>query len=425
MKFKTYQPLEQFHFLFQECEYLRTTNQSLLKQNVMLAEEIKKLSIKVHELEERLNTNSNNSSKPPSQDPFHEPRRSPPTGRKPGGQLGHPRHTRKMIPLDQVSRVIEVKPESCSRCGARLTEADSILVKHRQVVELSTVFSDVTQYNVHTCRCGICGKQVKAQLPQEAKKSFGPRLMAFLTMLCGEANVTKRKIRTIMHHLGIKISLGAVCNIHRLAGSLLQKPFEDIRTAVLQSSNINADESSWRYKHSRCWLWIGATPLATFFSINSSRSQSAFQMIFGGFCNTLTTDRYGAYNVHPGAKQACLAHIRRDFIKVSERINEDGAIGRILCDQLDAIFALWHQFKARTLSRIELQQKAQEFIENIKTALACGAVSDCLNSKTAALCNDLLGRFETLWTFLSQENVEPTKDLASYYTSCDMLFIAA
>jgi uncharacterized protein DUF6444 len=195
MKFKTYQPLEQFHFLFQECEYLRTTNQSLLKQNVMLAEEIKKLSIKVHELEERLNTNSNNSSKPPSQDPFHEPRRSPPTGRKPGGQLGHPRHTRKMIPLDQVSRVIEVKPESCSRCGARLTEADSILVKHRQVVELSTVFSDVTQYNVH-----------------------------------------------------------------------------------------------------------------------------------------------------PGAKQACLAHIRRDFIKVSERINEDGAIGRILCDQLDAIFALWHQY---------------------------------------------------------------------------------
>jgi transposase len=39
-------------------------------------------------------------------------------------------------------------------------------------------------------------------------------------------------------------------------------------------------------------------------------------------------------------------------------------------------------------------------------------VSDGLNSKTAALCNDLLNRFETLWTFLFQENLEPTNNLA-------------
>src|SRR5262249_7026071 len=158
-------------------------------------------------------------------------------------------------------------------------------------------------------------------------------------------SVTKRKICTIMSHLGIKISLGAVCNIHRLAGAFLQKPFEDIRTAVLKSSSINADESSWRYKHNRCWLWIGATPIATFFCIDSSRSQAAFQTIFSGFCNTLTTDRYGAYNLYLGVKQVCLAHILRDFIKMSERPNVDGAIGRILCNQLNAIFALWQQFK--------------------------------------------------------------------------------
>jgi len=433
MNFRTQQSLEQASLLFKEFESFRTTNKNLLKQNVRLTEEIKKLSeenrklfeenkkifeenkkigARVVELEERLNVNSSNSSKAPSQDPFHKPRRSPPSGRKPGGQRGHPRHTREMIPLEQVNRVIEVKPESCFRCGARLSGADSILVRHHQVVELSSVSPEVIQYNVHTCKCDVCGKLVKAQLPQEAKKSFGPRLMAFLTMLSGEAHVTKRKIRTIMHHLGIKISLGAVCNIHRLAGALLQKPFEEIRTTVLQSSNINADESGWRYKHSKCWLWIGATPLATFFCVNPSRSQSAFQMIFNGFYNTLTTDRYGAYNLHLGAKQVCLAHIRRDFIKISERFNADGAIGRILCDQLDAIFALWKQFKARELSRTELQQQAQEFIENIKKTLTCGAVADGLNSKTTAFCNDLLDRFKTLWTFLFQENVEPTNNLA-------------
>jgi transposase len=159
-------------------------------------------------------------------------------------------------------------------------------------------------------------------------------------------------------------------------------------------------------------VWIGATPIATFFCIDPSRSQAAFQTIFAGFHNTLTTDRYGAYNLHLGAKQVCLAHIRRDFIKVSERPNADGAIGRILCDQLDDIFALWKHFKANTLSRTELQQQAQKHIENIKTALTCGVTSEGLNSKTTALCNDLLNRFETLWTFLFQKNVEPTNNLA-------------
>jgi len=65
---------------------------------------------------------------------------------------------------------------------------------------------------------------------------------------------------------------------------------------------------------------------------------------------------------------------------VSERSNADGAIGRILCDQLNAIFALWQQFKVKILSRTQLQQQAQEFVENIKTALTCGATSDGLNS---------------------------------------------
>lgn len=392
--------------------HLLTLNERLTEENVRLKEENKKLSLRLLEIEERLNTNSCNSSKAPSQDPFRKTKQSPSSGRKPGGQPGHPAATRKMLPPDKVNRMIEIKPEICLRCGEVMTEADSISVKHRQVVELSLVSPDVTQYNIHTCRCKACGKRVNGRIPQEARKSFGPRLMAFLTMLSGEASVTKRKICTIMSHLGIKISLGSLCNIHRLAATLLKKPFEEIRSAVLQSSNMNADESSWRYKHSKCWLWIGATPVATFFCIDPSRSQAAFERIYGGFHHILTTDRYGAYNRYLGIRQACLAHILRDFIKMSERPNADGAIGRILCDQLDAIFALWHQYKAKILSRDELQKQVQEFIENIKAALICGATSDGLNSKTAALCNDLLNRFETLWTFLYQENVEPTNNLA-------------
>lgn len=152
--------------------------------------------------------------------------------------------------------------------------------------------------------------------------------------------------------------------------------------------------------------------MATFFRIDSSRSQATFQEIFQGFHNILTTDRYGAYNLYSGTKQACLAHIRRDFIKMSERPHADGAIGHILCNQLAEVFALWKQFKSGTLSRIDLQHQSREAVENIKLALTVGAAADKLCSKTTALCHDLLNRFDTLWTFLYQENVEPTNNLA-------------
>jgi transposase len=282
----------------------------------------------------------------------------------------------------------------------------------RQIIELPAIQPEVTQYNIFTCQCKHCKKHVRPIIPAEAEKGFGPRLMGFITMLCGEAGVTKRKICTIAAHLGMKISLGSICNIHRIASTILEKPFEVIRSVVLAHKNVNADETSWRFKAKRYWIWIGATPRATFFKIDPSRTQEAFSKIFQGFQNTLSSDRYGAYNSHEGKKQACLAHIDRDFEKMSEREGADGALGRILLGELDSIFALWKQFKTQTLIRQALQEKAQVHIQNIRTALIVTSSSLGITSKSAALCSNLLQRFSSLWTFLYEDGVEPTNNLA-------------
>ena len=112
--------------------------QSLGEKNARLGEENKKLRDRLLRLEEQLNTDSKNSSKPPSQDPFRKARQATSSGRKPGGQLGHPGHMRQMIPLDEVTRVVEVKPTACPRCGTEILASDSIAVRHHQVVELAT-----------------------------------------------------------------------------------------------------------------------------------------------------------------------------------------------------------------------------------------------------------------------------------------------
>ena len=64
-------------------------NQLLISQNAQLQQRVTELEVKVKELEDRLNKNSQNSSKPPSSDGYNKPNpksQRKKTKRKPGGQ---------------------------------------------------------------------------------------------------------------------------------------------------------------------------------------------------------------------------------------------------------------------------------------------------------------------------------------------------
>lgn len=397
--------------LEEQLQEARRFCEELVAENEALRAEINSLKTAIESIREKLDTNSSNSSKPPSQDPFRKKRTSKGKGKRQGGQPGHRGHKRKPYPPEQVGEFVDLRPETCPSCSGKDFEEKSVSVEIRQVIELPPMTPDVTQYQIHTCACSCCGKRVRANVPEEAERGFGPRLMGFLTMLSGEGHLSKRKICAVAQHLGIRISLGTLCNIHKLASDLLLRPAEAIRDHVLNTEKVNADETSWRVLNKKCWVWIGASLRATFFKIDPSRSAAAYLRVFGDFKGTLTTDRYGAYNQHDGKKQSCLAHIDRYFAKMSQRPSVDGSCGRILEQQLDEIFRLWREFKAGRFSRKELQAKATDSVENIKVTLMFVA-REGKNQKSRALSYDLLDRFETLWTFLYEEGVEPTNNLA-------------
>jgi transposase len=398
--------------LREENASLRQENLALRQENLALREENATLRKEITELKSKLNKNSRNSSLSPSQDPFRPKRSQKPSGRKQGGQPGHKGHSRKMYPPEQITKTVDVRPSSCSSCGGRQFHNESVFVEYRQVVELPPIIAEVTQYNIHTCCCGHCGKHVRPEVPKEAERGYGPRIMGFLTLLSGDSLIGKRKISSLMGYLGIRISIGAVCNVHRIACEILEAPFEAIRAKVLAQSNVNADESSWRLRSKIQWAWIAATPGATFIKIEGSRSQATFNRVFDGFQNTLTTDRYASYNSHQGDRQVCLAHIDRDFTKMSERPEAEGVIGKLLGEQLGKIFGLWKQFTVGDLTRESLQRQIQTHIDAMNAGLRIGASAEGFSSKTQSLCYDLLDRFPSLWTFLRQEGVEPTNNLA-------------
>src|SRR4030042_784736 len=90
-----------------------------------LLDRIAKLEARVEELE-RGRTTPQNSSLPPSTQHPHARPQSPKrkSKKKRGGQPGHEKHERPLIPTDQCDDVELLKPAQCRRCGTKLSGGD-------------------------------------------------------------------------------------------------------------------------------------------------------------------------------------------------------------------------------------------------------------------------------------------------------------
>src|SRR5205823_6861147 len=98
-----------------------------------LTARIAELEARVRDLEARLQLNSTNSSKPPSSDPIGLKRKppTPPSQRKRGGQPGHPKAFRALVPPEKLHSSTDCKPTSCRRCGHALHGEDPTPLVHQ------------------------------------------------------------------------------------------------------------------------------------------------------------------------------------------------------------------------------------------------------------------------------------------------------
>src|SRR4051812_15301005 len=231
------------------------------------------LQQQVDDLRQRLNQNSTNSSRPPSSDPPHVKRRppKPSSGRQRGGQPGHARQQRPLVPPERVKQAIPVKPSAYRKCGQALQGEDPQPRRH-QVAEIPPVEAEVTEYRLHRLTCPDCGTRTCASLPAGVPTgAFGPRLQAALAILAGGYRLGERPIRQLAHDLfGLSISTGMVAKLERSTAEALQQPIVELERYI-RTQHANADETSWREARHRAWLWVVVTPLVTVFHIAATR----------------------------------------------------------------------------------------------------------------------------------------------------------
>ncbi|MHC5719963.1 MAG: IS66 family transposase, partial [Nostoc sp.] len=137
---------------------------------------------------------------------------------------------------------------------------------------------------------------------------------------------------------------------------------------------------------------------------------------FGGILNS---DRHGAYNwVELERRQLCWAHLRREFIKISERSGVSAGLGIALIKQQEKLFELWHRVRDGTLARYEFIELVKDIREQILTLLQqaadyeIGYREKTPLSKTVRTCRQLLKFESAMWLFVTVEGVEPTNNAA-------------
>jgi len=385
-----------------------------------LEAQVKALTRRVAELEAQLRQNSTNSSKPPSSDPpgVRRPPRVP-TGRRPGGQPGHPRHERQLLPPEQVDRFIDVPaPERCDKCNGKLEGGQQQVLRH-QVVKIPPLNALVTEWRCHAVECAHCGTLNKALLaPEVAGHVFGERLSAMACLLVGKYRLSKRLVRDALSDLlGVHLSLGAIRNREQEMSEALAAPVAQAEEYVRNQDAANLDETGWyegkaEGSQRRAWLWLAATARVALFRISSSRGSEVAKALLGeDFAGFLTTDRWSAYNWYdPALRQLCWSHLTRDFQGFIDRGGEGARIGQELMEERNRMFKWWHRVRDGTLAREGFERRMKEVERKVGHLLREAEVR--AEEKTAGTAKQLLRLEEAMWTFVHVEGLEPTNNFA-------------
>ena len=379
--------------------------------------EIERLQTKVAKLTESLGLNSTNSSLPPSSDsPFQKSaNHCQPSGRKQGAQPGHEGIGRWLLDSNEIDEIIELRPDSCTRCGGTEFEpADWFLPARRQVTEIIAASIKVTEYQRPALRCASCGKRNRAYWPAEASVgAFGARVTAVIAYLTGRLGASHRETVDAMRELfGIKIGLGSISAVQKRISDDLARPVAQLQLMVEQQAVVYVDESSWPEKNKHKWLWVAASQDATVFQIMKGRSTRDAQTVIGeNRKGIITTDRYPGYNFLPAYhRQICWAHLKRDFQRIAERKDASKAIGEGLLEQTNQLFELWQRVRDGTLQKPDFRTASQPIEREIKEILIEGTRTE--NSQTRNTCRNLLKLEHSLWTFARIEGIEPTNNQA-------------
>jgi transposase len=379
----------------------------------LLLAEIAVLKARIEELERQVKGKTpQNSSLPPStQHPHARPQ--PPkhkSKKKRGGQFGHEKHERPLIPTDQCDDVQTLRPTECRRCGGKLSGSDLKPLRH-QVWELPEIKPLVTEYQRHRLGCPTCGETTCAELPAGVPQGqSGPRLMAFTGLLMAYYRQSKRRTAEFLSTLlGQPCSAALTVKMQTVVTAAVRPTYGELAAQLPTQDHVNADETPMKEQNGKAWLWTFVARMFTVFAVRATREATAVdELLTNDFRGVVTCDRAKMY-WRAGRLQWCWAHLIRDFQALIDR--GDGQTKRLGYDLRRAarrLFEHWANYRDGTISRAALVRRMAPVRREVERLLLRGVASG--NASLVGMCEELYSHRTWLWMFVQCEGVEPTNN---------------
>ena len=375
------------------------------------AQQIAQLQAEVAELKARLNKDSTNSSLPPSAThPHAKPvAPKPKSKRRRGGQPGHDKHERALIPAEDCQAVVPCVPTECRRCGRTLHGTDPEPLRH-QVWELPDIQPVVTEYQRHrfvcACGCSTCGDLP----PGVPSGQAGPRLVAFAGLLMACFRQSKRRAAQFLGTiLNQPASAGWMVLLQNRCADAVKPTYDALAAKLPEQAVLNIDESPTKEGPVKAWVWTVVAQTFTVFACRTSRAANVLTGLLGeSYAGVIHCDRAKMY-WRFGRLQWCWAHLKRDFqALIDDPCPTRKRLGHDLMRPTKELFALWKRVRDGTISRRIFTQRMQSIRREVEGFLLRGY----FNGRTRGVCKELWEHREHLWTFIEVVGVEPTNNAA-------------
>jgi transposase len=321
----------------EEVIQLRAENQALRDQleerDQQLAQRdelITQLKQRLQLVEERLAKDSHNSHLPPSSDRFVRQPKSlrKRSGKKPGGQAGHPGQSLRFsaTPDEVVVHVVS----RCQHCQQDLQTVPPLALERRQVVDVPPPRQWIREHQAEQKVCPQCQKLTVAPFPEEVRApvQYGSCIGAIAVYLVEQQLLPWDRTCEVMQDLlGVSMSQGTLCSlIERCARQL--RPLECLTKAALGLCDVlHQDETGLYVMGKRYWMHVSATATLTHYAVHPARGVRALQAIglLEKFAGVSVHDGWQSYWQYDCGHALCNVHVLRDLTFVEEEHHQDWA----------------------------------------------------------------------------------------------------
>lgn len=334
-------------------------------ENAALREIVAQLTARNAELERRLGLNSGNSGQPPSSDGLKKPPRTrslrEPSGKKSGGQPGHPGETLRVVA--EPDMIQDHYPTQCTTCGAPLTPEAATDYQARQVFDLPEPQPlVVTEHRAHRCQCIQCGTSTRAAFPEDvtAPVQYGARITAWILYLLHYQFIPEDRLVELMADLcGVKLAAATLARMSA-TGALRFQGFVDVVWFWIKTAAVkHLDETGFRIGGRTQWLHIATTRWLTFYRTALKRGSR-----WEGLLGLVVHDHWKPYYRLTGVRHAlCHAHHLRELKALVEIDKEAWArqMQRLLrraCHAVNLAQARGEPLPDRLVARFQRQYEA-------------------------------------------------------------------